>query len=239
MVRASLEILLKKYCEDVKVVSSAADANTGIELINNYKPELVFLDIRMPGLDGFDVLDRIQYRDFHLIFSTGYVEYALRAIKQRAVDYLVKPVSKHDVIRAIEKVKKKTHELEKYTNIKAALKELHEAQPIRIAVPDRTGIELVMPDDILYIEAHSNRSVVVLSDGSVIEATKALKDYEGQLCGKELNFIRIHNSYIINVNYVTKYLKEDGGYAIIQDKKTIPVSRHKKEEFLNLINFRP
>ncbi|MES2680155.1 MAG: LytTR family DNA-binding domain-containing protein [Bacteroidota bacterium] len=234
----SLELLIEKFVADVKVVASTIDPLKGVELINNYRPDIVFLDINMPNLNGFELLKKLEFSAFHLIFTTAHREYALKAIKESATDYLLKPIDATDLNLAVEKVKQKISEKQKQPDALDILKHIYEIQDTRVSLPTKTAIEYVSPNDIVYIEAFSNYAVVFLRNGKEFTVYKALKDYEQQLCKNELAFIRIHNSYIINVNYVTRYLKDDGGYAVIQSRKSIPISKNKKEAFLKLINFR-
>jgi two-component system LytT family response regulator len=233
----SLELLIKEFCPDLKVVATSTDSVAGVDLINDYRPDIVFLDINMPDLNGFDVLKKLEYRNFHLIFTTAHQEYALQAIKQNAIDYLLKPIDLDDLNKAIEKVKGRIKQNEKMPDILSLLKELNEANHSKITVPTKTAIELVSPDEIMYIEASSNSSVVTFTNGKQVSSSKSLKDFESNLCKEDIGFIRIHNSFIINVQCVSKYLKEDGGYVVI-NKKNIPVSKQKKDEFLKRINLK-
>lgn len=234
----SLELLIKKYVPDVKLVAKTTDAFEGVELINNFRPDIVFLDINMPNLNGFELLEKIEFNKFHLIFTTAYEEYALKAIKKNALDYLLKPIEGTDLKNAIEKVNKNINDHSAMKNALQFLNTLTEVKDIKVSVPAKTGIELVSGNDIMYIEADSNQAIVVLKNKSKINVTRSLKDYEKQLCEANKNFIRIHNSFIVNINYVTRYVPEDGGYAIIQNEKSVPISKNKKEEFLSLINFK-
>lgn len=231
----SLELLIKEFMPEVKVVATSTDAVKGVELINNFRPDIVFLDINMPNLNGFEVLEKIEFKKFHLIFTTAHSEYALRAIKKQAIDYLLKPVDEDDLRIAVEKVKRKIKENDKIPDAFSLLKEINERSQIKITVPTKSGIDMVSPDEIIYIEADLNNSVVTVKGDSQLVAYRSLKEYEIILCKQGSDFLRIHNSFIINIKYVTKYLKEDGGYAVIS-KKTIPISKQKKEEFLKRIN---
>lgn len=234
----SLELLIKKYTDNVKVVAAVTDAAKAIDLINDYRPEIVFLDIQMPNLDGFEMLQRLTFRGFHLVFTTAHKSYALRALKQGAVDYLLKPVDPAELKQAVERVNQKIQELNEQPDVEELLKDWKGSQSQRIDIRTKTGIEFVEASQVMYIEASSNRTNVVLADGCALESAKGLKDYETQLCTEGSSFIRIHNSFIINVNYVNRYLREDGGYAVI-DKKSIPVSKARKDDFLKMINFGP
>lgn len=233
----SLELLIKEFVPEVKVVATTTDAVKGVELINNFRPDIVFLDINMPSLNGFEVLDKIEFKKFHLVFTTAHEEYALKAIKQRAIDYLLKPVDEDDLNLAVEKVKNKIKENEKIPDAFTLLKEINETHTIKITVPTKNSIDLVPHDEIMYIEASLNNSIVTIANNTQINAYRSLKEYEVILCQEGADFLRIHNSFIINIKYVTKYLKEDGGYVMI-NKKSIPVSKQKKEEFLKRINLR-
>jgi two-component system LytT family response regulator len=230
----SLELLIQKFIPEVKVVASTTEAIKSVELINNYRPDILFLDINMPDLNGFEVLERIEFRNFHLIFTTAHEEFALKAIKQRAIDYLLKPIGIDDLQKAIEKVQKASKQ--KWPEIYGFLKELKENAALRVAVPTKGGIELVPSGQISYLEASSNNATITFTNGKQTKVIKSLKEYEETLCTKESDFLRIHNSYIININCVTRYVKEDGGYAVMNNKKSIPVSKQKKEEFLKRIN---
>jgi two-component system, LytTR family, response regulator len=232
----SLDLLIKKFVPEVKVVAATTDAIKSVELINDYRPDIVFLDINMPNMNGFEVLDKITFRGFHLIFTTAYEEYALKAIKKSAIDYLLKPVDKDELSKAVKKVQNATEQKKKLPDVIGLLREMNDISAVRVSVPTKTGIDLVLADDILYIEADSNSAMIAFANGSLVKVTRSLKEYEEILCSKDIGFMRIHNSYIINVQYVTRYLKEDGGYAVIKDKKSIPVSKQRKEEFLKRIN---
>lgn len=233
----SLELILKKYAPEIKLAAKTTSALKGIELINTYRPDIVFLDINMPNLNGFELLEKIEYRKFHLIFTTAHEEYALKAIKQNALDYLLKPIDGDDLKKAIEKVKKNLEEDNSVAKALAFLHALRDKDEIKISVPGKDGIEIVQANEVMYIEASSNHSVVVLKNGEKHQVNKSLKEYETQICLEGTKFIRIHNSFIINVNHVTRYLPEDGGYAVVGGEKTVPISKIKKDEFLKMINF--
>jgi two-component system LytT family response regulator len=233
----SLSLLIQKFAPGVRVVATATDPVKGVELISDFRPDIVFLDINMPILDGFGVLDKVAFKKFHLIFTTAHEEYALRAIKKSAVDYLLKPIGKDELLKAIQKVENKIRENESTPDVLSLLKDMQETHPQKIAIPTKTGIDLVPADKVMYIEANSNNAIVTFANGDQISTSKSLKEFESNLSDNN-NFIRLQNSFIINVQCVARYSKEDGGYAIMQNKKSIPVSKQKKEEFLKRINLR-
>jgi two-component system, LytTR family, response regulator len=234
----SLELMIQKYIPEIKVVAKTINAIEGIELIDDYRPDIVFLDINMPNLNGFELLERVEYRNFQLIFTTAHEEYALRAIKKNALDYLLKPVDSEELKKAIERAKENLKKEDFVQNAFSVLRSMKESDDIKISVPGKSSIDVVSACDIMYVEANSNQAVVVLKDKSKIQVSRSLKDYDQQLCGKKNNFIRLHNSFIVNVDYVMRYVPENGGYVVIQNDKTIPVSKNKKEEFLAMINFK-
>ncbi len=231
----SLELLIQKFIQDVKVVATSTNPVEGIELINNYRPEIVFLDINMPVLNGFQLLDNIEYKNFHLIFTTAYQEHGLQAIKRNALDYLLKPVSIDELRVAIERVQKKIAEAQLPIDLNVLFENLRTIQQQKIAFPTRTTIELVPSSDIVYLEAQSNNCLVVLSNGMHYQVLKSLKEYESLLCQPGTSFFRIHNSFIINIDYAGRYLREDGGSIIMSNKKEIPVSKTKKNELLGIL----
>lgn len=234
----TLELMLEQFAPEVKVVATSTSARKGVDIINDYRPELVFLDINMPELNGFELLELLEHKNFFLIFSTAHQEYALRALKINASDYLLKPIVLEDLLSSIEKVKAQMSQNVKIPDIYGVLAGLMEVRNMRIVLPSKTNLEYVSPSDIVYIEADSNASLVMLRSGNLVKASCSLKDYEEQLCSKPLFFMRIHHSFIVNLHYVTRYVKEDGGYVVIQGKKSIPISKQRKSEFLQYFDLK-
>ncbi|MEO6302262.1 MAG: LytTR family DNA-binding domain-containing protein [Bacteroidia bacterium] len=233
----SLQILLEEFNDEIKIVNLTNNAFEAVDMINNFRPDVVFMDISMPQLNGFEVLERLEFKNFYLVFTTAHKKFALTAIKYGATDYILKPIDKKELANAIEKIKFKIKEQYKRPDVFEMLKLINEKHNFKVHLPTKKGVEYVIPSNIIYIEADSNYSIVSLTNGQNVQVTNALKDFELQLCKKEFNFIRVHHSYIINVDYVTRYIKDDGGLAVLKGVKTIPISRQKKDEFLNLINF--
>lgn len=229
----SLELLLEKYCPEIIVVDKTTDPKKGIELINNYHPEIVFLDIYMPELNGFDLLEQLRFREFHLIFTTAYREYALKALKASAFDYLLKPIDFEELIKAMDKVKLKNSKNPNINELLAILSTAVEGNHLKVTLPTKTSIESVMSNEILYIEAQSNNSLVALISTKSYQTHKSLKEFEELLCKDESSFFRIQNSFIVNLNEVVRYTKEDGGFVTMSDGKKIPVSKFVKKEFLS------
>lgn len=232
-----LELLIQKFIPEVKVVASTTNPVEGIELVTNYRPEIVFLDINMPVLNGFQLLDNLESRKFHLIFTTAYREHGLKALKQNALDYLLKPINIEDLNQAILRVKQRQNQQWETPMIENLLQSLNPELHNKIPFPTRTTIELVKPENVVFIEASSNSSKAFLCGNECLEVTKPLKDYNAMLCGKDRRFMRIHNSFIINLHHVSRFIKGDCSFVVMNNHKTIPVSKHRKDDLLGYFNY--
>jgi two-component system LytT family response regulator len=232
----ALTLIVQKFIKDVEVIASSTNAIEGIKFINNYQPDIVFLDINMPILDGFQVLDNLDFKQFSLVFTTAHSEFGLKALKNGAVDYLLKPINIGELQLTIERIKNtRRHPVHKIDL--GLLLDLIHVDAFKISVPTRNSVEYVFAKDIVYIEADNHNSKVTLANlNNEILSLKALKDYEVNLCKADSFFIRLHNSFIVNVNFVHRYLKENGGYIVTQNNKKIPVSKNKKTELLKAIH---
>src|SRR6185312_14447141 len=155
----SLELLVGTLKEEIKIVGVTTDPLVAIELINVYRPDIVFLDISMPQLDGFEVLERLEFKNFHLVFTTAHKKFAVRALKHGAIDYLLKPIDRKELISAVERVKQKMQE-GKSPDVYEILKQINETQNARVVLPTKTGNEYVMASSIVYMEADSNYALV-------------------------------------------------------------------------------
>jgi two-component system LytT family response regulator len=231
----SLELLVDTYCTDVKVVGTSTDPGQGVELVNAFRPDLVFLDICMPGMTGFEMLEKISHRDFELIFTTAHKQYALNAIKQNAIDYLLKPIDGRELNKAIDRLKLRMLESRAQSSVFEILEKIIFLKKLKIHLPTKEGIEYVRPEDIVYVQAESNHTKIMLVSGNILNALNSLKDYEEILCNKNLSFLRVHKSYIINMAYVTRYVREELGTVVVKGTK-IPVSRSHKDDFLRRIH---
>lgn len=231
----SLELLIQKFVPEIKIVALTSSPFEGVELINSYRPDIVFLDINMPALNGFELLDKLEYKQFYLVFTTAYKEYAIKAIKQAATDYLLKPIDLGMLKVCVEKIKNKAVENKFDTNVKELVNEIVGIKNLRIPIPTKNSVEYVIPSSIIYIEANSNSSKILLTNMIVLDVNKSLKEYESLLCRDGLYFMRIHNSFIVNLNYVIRYSKEGGGQIVLYGNKLIPLSKQRKEDFLKFI----
>ncbi len=230
--RQSLIQKIVSNCEEVEIIAECESAEQGIKSIEEKQPDIVFLDVEMPRMNGFTMLQRLSNRNFELIFTTAYDHYAIRAIKFSALDYLVKPVEVEELKQAIEMVKQKRKLDAGNERLETLLHNLllEKNQSNRIAIPSLEGLQFVEINDIIYLEAESNYSIIYIKPLQKITVSKTLKDFEELL--PHSTFIRIHHSWIINKNHVQKYLKGEGGRVIMINGKTLDVARRKRDEFI-------
>jgi two-component system LytT family response regulator len=229
----NLKFELNQHCPAVNIIAESTNSKDAIKLINNLRPDLVFLDIEMPWMNGFDLLQKVTHLDFDLIFVTAYDKYAIKAFKFSAIDYLLKPVSGEDLKLSMTRVLKKKS---KFNNqhLETLLQNLkHEkVNPLeKIVLPTMNGLEFIQVDDIIRCESDSNYCNLVLLNDRSIYLAKTLKEIESLLV--DHNFIRVHQSHLIAEKYITKYLNTDGGYIVMINGDKLPISRIKKNQFLS------
>jgi two-component system, LytTR family, response regulator len=228
-----MEELVKEHCPLLEIVGTARSGEEGIEQIKKHEPDLVFLDIEMPRMGGFDMLEKLLPFHFDVIFTTAYDNYAIRAFKYSAMDYLLKPIDATDLKNAVEKYlnsKPQANYTEQFNLLKENIKQIDPAHIRRIAIPTTEGLIMQPINDILYCEASSSYTILHLASKTKIVSAKTLKEYEELL---EIHgFYRIHHSHLINLNFVEKYIKGDGGYIVMTNNVEIAVSRSKKDAFL-------
>jgi two-component system LytT family response regulator len=233
--RLALRQKLTDYCPEVALAGEAAGGEEGLRLIEDLGPEIVFLDIEMPHMNGFELLQRLPRKNFHLIFTTAYDQYAIKAIKFAAFDYLLKPVDIEELKEAIEKVKK-----EKSSNTSGKLEVLEHNLHLKnalgkIAISTVEGLLFFNLNDIVHLEAQSNYTVIHFNGRSKLTASKTLKEIE-ELLPDDI-FFRTHHSHIINLRYIKRYIKGDGGQIEMQNGDFVDVARRKKESFLKIIGY--
>ena len=229
----TLSILLADYCPEVEIMEKCMSAKKGLEAIEKLKPELVFLDIEMPVMNGFELLEQIKEIHFSIIFTTSYDQYAIKAFQFSALDYLLKPIGHKELIKAVNKVQlqKLSPSAEQLSMLMGKIK--NEAKFFtKVAVPTAEGYELIPSEEIIYCEATDNYTYFFLKNKEKIIACRTLKDIETRLNDFEF-FIRVHHSYIVNLNEVKKYVRGDGGYVIMNNDVSLDVSKRKKEAFLS------
>lgn len=230
----NLQQKLKDFCPDVDVMATAQKPEDAILLIRQHKPDVIFLDIEMPRMNGFRMLDELGEYNFDIIFTTAYNHYAVDAIRISAFDYLTKPIAIKDLQNAMERLSKhrKLQTKDKMDLLRSSLSSA-KSQDEKIAVPTSDGLEFIPIKNIVHIESSSNYSKLFFPDGKNILVTKLLGEFEEILAA--YNFFRVHNSHLINLSYIKKYIRGEGGQVVMQNGDVIDVARRKKEEFLNLI----
>lgn len=231
--RISLTYILQEYCPEVTVVAECENLPEGIKAIRKQQPDIVLLDIEMPGHSGLELLDFFDENEvsFSIIFTTAYNEYALKAFKFSAVDYLLKPIIPEELADAIQRVAKQK---QRFENFKAFKENLQQETLTKIAVPSGNTLLFLDTNKIMYIKGEGAYSEVFCSDGSRQLVSRNLKNFEDILCS-DSRFLRIHKSYIVNFNFVTAYNKSDGGSIVLENQIQIPVSPDKSQTILDQI----
>ena len=230
--RKTLGILLKEYCPGVQLIEQCEDAESGFAAIERHKPHLVFLDIEMPNMNGFEMLERLPEVKFEIIFTTSYDQYAIKAIRFSALDYLLKPVDPGELQRAVEKATQRL-QYPLPQQLEILLQKLH--QPVasvqKIALPTMEGLQMIAVNSIISCASDSNYTLFFLKNKQKLIVSRPLKEIEEML--EEYSFLRVHNSYLVSLNEIDKYVKGEGGYLVMSDGSSIDVSRSKKETLLN------
>lgn len=234
--RENLQLLLQDFVQGVEVVALCQNIAEAVRAVEQYSPDLVFLDIQLQRETGFDLLTKLKEINFEVIFTTAYTEYAIKAFKFSAIDYLLKPIDIEELRKAVEKVERRVNNsmTSRLTHLLQNLKQ-GSNENSKIALPTLEGLVFVNVKDILYCEASSNYTSIVTNDEKYV-VSKTLKEYDELL--SEHNFFRIHNSYLININSIKKYVKGEGGYVVLNNNTSLDVSKRKKEAFLNKIGVR-
>ena len=231
--RISLAYILQEYCPNVTIVAECENLPEGVKAIRKNQPNIVLLDIEMPGHSGLELLDFFDENEvnFSIIFTTAYNEYALKAFKFSAVDYLLKPIIPEELAEAVERVAKQK---QRFENLRAFKENLQQETLTKIAVPSGNTLLFLDTDKIMYIKGEGAYSEVFCSDGSKQLVSRNLKNFEDILCS-DSRFLRIHKSYIVNFNFVTAFNKSDGGSIELENKAQIPVSPDKAQQILDQI----
>lgn len=233
----TLKWKLENYCTDVKVQAAFESPAEGVAYLKNNPPDLLFLDIEMPMLNGFDVLEELG-RDipFDIIFTTAYDNFGIQAVKFSALDYLLKPVQNKELKDAIDKHIKRTSQKIPAEQIDVLLNNVNaerKGKVGKIALASKESIEFVDAQDIICCEANSNYTNVYMGEGRKRVISKTLKEFEDMLSPHQ--FFRPHHSFLVNLNQVREFIRGDGGFLVMENKMKIPVSKNRKEELLNLL----
>lgn len=232
----SLHTEIATYCPEVEVAGTCSDARRAVDMIHSLLPDIVFLDIEMPYLNGFELLQQFEEIPFDVIFVTAYDEYAVKAFEFNAVDYLLKPVMKSKLVQAIQKVQEKKSTALDAGQLRALLNniQLNARRDIEnIALPTSDGFEFVHINDITYLQSESNYTWVHLHSGQKYLLARTLKDMSSMIAFPQ--FFRTHQSYLVNMNHVKKYVRGQGGYLVLRDSTQIPVSRANKDALMQIM----
>jgi len=227
-----LSNLLKEYCAGVELSGMASTVTEAFQLIKKNHPDVIFLDIEMQKETGFDLLAKFDEIKFEIVFTTAYENYALKAIKFCAIDYLLKPIDVEELKAAVSKVERNHQKNRLNKKLEALRQNMHNANPeqFRIALPSTEGLSIIRVNEILYLKSDRQYTIFYLKSGDKIMTSKNIGEYEELLL--EHNFFRVHHSFLINLGEVKKYLRGDGGYAVMSNGEQIDVSKRKKDAFL-------
>lgn len=236
--RDNLRLMLEEHCPQVEVVGMAASAEEARKLIGTEDPQALFLDIKMPGEDGFSLLRSLPEPHLPVVFTTAYDEFALRAFKENALDYLEKPIDPEELDRAVGKL---VHSIgdpgetkRRSEGLQALMNDPASPLSTRVAVPSRDGLVLLRHEDILYLEASDSYTVVHVRDGKRTISSKHIRVFEVNLDPKK--FFRVHKSYIINLEHLRSFSRSEGNMAVLDNGALVPVSRRRLPELLAMIN---
>lgn len=234
--RDTLENLLKEFSQ-IQLVASLDSISLAEESIKNLQPQLVFLDIEMPGGSGFELLEKISPINFDVIFTTAYDQYAIKAIKYSALDYLLKPIDPTELSEAISRFSSKKHDQNLINNkFKTLLNNIgEETTHQKIAIPDGEGLNFIKISDIIRFQSDGSYTYMHTNEKEKPTLiSKPIGDYQEMLTNEP--FIRVHRSHLINLQHVSKYVKGEGGYAVMSDGSKVDVSRRKKAEFIEALS---
>lgn len=231
-----MEWLLKTYCPQVSVVAMCTSAEEGIAAIRKHQPDVVFLDIEMPKMNGFDMLEQFDELFFNVVFCTAYDQFALKAFRYSALNYLLKPVDPDELVATVQRMEKSktVPTKEQFELLLQNMQQSHKTTPQRIALTHNDGLIFVPTAEIIYCEAESNYTSIHLADGKKIVVSKVLKELDEALSGPD--FYRVHSSFLININRIKKFVRGDGGYLVMDNDASISISRSRKQEFMELFS---
>ena len=230
--RETIANMLQTYCSDIEVIGMAGSVKEGVKVLAKKKPDLVFLDIKMGDGTGFDLLRKLKEVNFMLIFITAFEEFAIRAIKFSALDYILKPLDPDELVNAVEKAK---FAIEK-ENVSMRLEALYENLDVlnsnskKIVLKTTSSVHIVNITDIIRCESEKNYTHFFTIDQEKITVSKTLKEFNELLM--DYSFYRVHQSHLVNMAHVRRYDKQDGGHLVMDDNSTVPVSFRKKEDLM-------
>lgn len=229
--RENLRAELEPYSDVLELVGEANSVEQALELIDGERPELIFLDINLGDGTGFDVLEKVKHKEFKLVFLTAYNQYAIRAFKFNALDYLLKPLDKKELATVIEKVQRLIHQHQPL--LEEILKNMEGLQSKKIAIPSQDGFSLHPIDEIIRCQSDGNYTLIYFNDKHKILSSKTLKYFDDLLTNS--HFERVHNSHLVNLNHIKKYSNIDGGSLKMSDGSEVPISQRKKSHVLTVL----
>jgi two-component system LytT family response regulator len=229
--RETLKNLIEEFCPDVEVSGMAGSVKEAVELIRQVKPNVVFLDIELQVGTGFDVLAQLSELTFDVIFTTAYEHYAIRAIKFSSLDYLLKPIDLEELQQAIDKARTHQNESARKQQLEILLANIGEKGLKKICLATSDRLEFVQVDEIVMCEASGSYTNVYLKENRKIMVSKNLKEYETLLSSE--NFMRVHNSFLINLNQVKQFVKSEGGFILMKNNQQVSISPKKRDEFFD------
>ncbi|WP_420603070.1 LytR/AlgR family response regulator transcription factor [Flagellimonas sp.] len=230
--RETLKSLLEDFCQDVKVIAMASSVDEAVKVLSVCSPDVVFLDIELQSGVGFDILEQIKEPSFEIIFTTAFEKYAIKAIKFSSLDYLLKPIDLDELQQAVEKARNRmdtnVYRQQIDTLMSTLAKENNKQEKICLATT--AGMEFIALQDIILCKADGSYTSFLLKNKRSLLVSKHLKEYENLLADQQ--FMRVHNSYVINLNEVKKYIKSDGGYIIMSNDVHVNLSPRKKDDLM-------
>lgn len=234
--REALEGKLKLFCPEITEIKNTGSVQGALDILGSFRPHVIFLDVKLSGESGFDLLEALQKEgapafEGEIIFTTAHDEFALRAIKFSALDYLLKPIDAEDLVLAIRKLEEMKSDGNNYKVLMEHVKGSNTEK--KIVLPSSEGMYILKLSEIIRCESSSNYTQFFLTDNRRLMASKTLKEFDNLLC--DYNFERVHKSHLINMDYVKRYIASDGGYLILEDGSRIPVANRKKEMLMNFL----
>lgn len=225
-----LALQLKMYCPQVTVVAACTASADGLIQIKELQPDIVFMDIEMPVMNGFQLLEQLGQINFSLVFVTAYDQFAVKAFRFNALDYLLKPIDGKDLTKAVEKAILHKPDPQQLRYLKQQLHNGEKQHPDKIALPYQNGVTFTEIKNVLYCEAENNYTRFFIAGGQQCMVSKTLGDIEEVL--EDRNFLRVHRQYLINLDHIKKYVRGEGNYLIMSNDESIPVARNKKEKLI-------
>ena len=231
LARKTIETIISDHFPDVNIAGQAGSVEDAVAVIKNTNPDLVFLDVDLTDGYGFDILSILKPFDFKVIFITAHQEYAIKAIKFSALDFILKPISEYELVDAVKKAYAETNKNDKNIKWDAFFNNINNNENKKIVLKTSDSIHLIKVSDIIRVEADNNYSTFFLKDNDKIVVSKGLIEYEKLL--NDYGFFRVHQSHLINLSYISRFDKKDGGYVVLSDKSQVPVSQRKRQKILS------